>query len=287
MLMCGPAASAQEMFAPKVATPVTAAERAKMDRFVGTWTQAKTAPDGLKTETPYPESDTLATGHLQPWAKALLDSTEWDVDDTGAVCKRDGIFRQGIGTGFAMTLVRSKDKLISVGSAEEFGARDIFMDSPHPADLLPTWDGDARAHFEGDTLVIDTVSFNDKSWLGSDRIPHTEELHVIEYLTLHHNGKYLTDRVIVDDRKALTTPFTYLRVYQSAASRAVDKTAAPSGAAGAGGGGQGGGEREEVCNQERIGRDPWRRKREAILEEHQEQLDAFVKQTLQRDSAGK
>jgi hypothetical protein len=285
--------TAQSVPASRPGASIPAAELAKMDKFVGAWTQAKSAPDGLKTETPYPESDTLATQHLQPWAKALQESTEWDVDDTGAVCKRDGIFRQGIGTGFGMTFVRSRDKLVSIGSIEELGPRDIFMDSPHPPDLLPTWDGDSRGHFEGDTLVIDTVGFNDKSWLGSDRIPHTEELHVIEYLTLHHNGDYLTDRVFVDDRKALTTPFTYLRVYESARAAAAEAKAnggargGQSGPAPPGGGGRAAGEREEVCNQERIGHDPWRRKREAILEDHKEQLDAFVQQTLQKDSATK
>jgi hypothetical protein len=50
---------------------------------------------------------------------------------------------------------------------------------PHQSDLDPTWYGDSIGHWEGDTLVVDTIGFNDKTELpGGYR--HTEALHVVE-----------------------------------------------------------------------------------------------------------
>src|SRR2546430_12694767 len=52
--------------------------------------------------------------------------------------------------------------------------------SGHPKDLDPSWFGDSRGTWQGDTLVIDTVGFNDKFWFDGIGHPHTEKLHVIE-----------------------------------------------------------------------------------------------------------
>src|SRR5439155_543208 len=58
--------------------------------------------------------------------------------------------------------------------------RQIFMDGrSHPADPDPTWVGHSVGKWEGDTLVVDTIGYNDRSWLPT-AIPHTEKLHVIE-----------------------------------------------------------------------------------------------------------
>ncbi len=271
---------AQVTLYDKTPQPVTAEDRAKMDRFVGSWSRADSTPDGLKVDYPYPTSEAMSLSHLQPWAMAEHDATEWDVDDTGAVCKRNGIFRQGIGTGlFTFAMVRSKDKLVEVGNIEESGPRDIFMNSPHPADLLPTWDGDSRGHFEGDTLVVDTYGFNDKSWIVSDRGAHSEELRVVEYMTLHDNGNYLAVRVIMDDRRAFKEPFTYLRIFKRGTGGAGGFAGPPPAA----GQPAAAGPREEVCNQTKFGSDPWRRTREAILQDHEDELSAFIQKQIDLD----
>lgn len=271
---------------------MTPEQNAKLDKFVGAWEQPSGSfvyaingpnkvpppalPDGLKNVHPYQELEQISSDHLQPWAKAKQEATEWDADDTGAVCKRDGLFRQGLASGFSFTLVRGHGKLVWIGDVDELGFRDIYLSAKHPGDIVPTWNGDSRAHFEGDTLVIDTIGFNDKSFLGSDRQPHTEELHVIEYMKLYDNGQYLQDQVIVDDRRALTSPYTFTRVYkrQSPAGEGGSKTVGP-GAPGLSGA------TEEMCNHYEIGHDPWRRKRETILKEHQEELDAYIKQVTE------
>jgi len=61
--------------------------------------------------------------------------------------------------------------------------RQVFLDGRvHPADLEPTWLGHSVGRWEGDTLLVDTVGFNNKTWLGNivNPYPHTEMMHVIE-----------------------------------------------------------------------------------------------------------
>jgi hypothetical protein len=59
--------------------------------------------------------------------------------------------------------------------------RQVYLDGrAHPKDPDPTWMGHSIGNWDGDTLVIDSIGFNDKTWLISDLLPHTEMLHVIE-----------------------------------------------------------------------------------------------------------
>ena len=59
--------------------------------------------------------------------------------------------------------------------------RQIFTDGrPHSADPNPSWLGESIGHWEGDTLVVDTIGLNGKTWLDEEGLPTTESLHVIE-----------------------------------------------------------------------------------------------------------
>jgi hypothetical protein len=86
--------------------------------------------------------------------------------------------------------------------------RQIFMDGrKHPEDMDPTWYGHSVGRWEGDTLVIDTVGFNDKFWFDFRGHPHTEKLHTIERWTRKDYGT-LENRVTIDDPGAYARPFT-------------------------------------------------------------------------------
>ena len=77
----------------------------------------------------------------------------------------------------------------------------------HPKDLNPTWYGHSVGHWEGDTLVIDTVGFNDKFWFDFRGHPHTEQLHTVERYTRKDFGT-LVNEVTIDDPGAYSKPFT-------------------------------------------------------------------------------
>ena len=56
----------------------------------------------------------------------------------------------------------------------------------HPKDLAPTWMGDSIGKWDGDTFVVDTVGFNEKSWLDFYGDPHSEDMHLIVSLSVPH-----------------------------------------------------------------------------------------------------
>ena len=86
--------------------------------------------------------------------------------------------------------------------------RQIFMDGrKHPTELDPTWFGHSIGWFEGkDTLVIDTVGFNDKFWFDRKGTPHTEQLHTTERWSRPNMGA-LVNTITIDDPGAFSKPF--------------------------------------------------------------------------------
>jgi hypothetical protein len=86
--------------------------------------------------------------------------------------------------------------------------REIYTDGqPHDASLVPLWMGNSIGHWEGDTLVVDTVNFNDRTWLDRIGHPHSDQLHVIERFRRTAQD-HLVDDITIDDPKAYTKPWT-------------------------------------------------------------------------------
>lgn len=89
--------------------------------------------------------------------------------------------------------------------------RQIFLDGRgHPPDLNPTWLGNSVGHWEGDTLVVDTVGINGLGWYGGG-IPSTELQHVVERYRRTDLG-HLEVEVTLDDPPGLRKPWTQRRI---------------------------------------------------------------------------
>jgi hypothetical protein len=85
--------------------------------------------------------------------------------------------------------------------------RQIFLDGrKHPDDPQPTWYGDSIGRWEGDTLVVDSVGFNDKFWFDFAGHPHTEKLHIVERYR-RPDSAHLDYDVTIEDPGAYTKPF--------------------------------------------------------------------------------
>ena len=85
--------------------------------------------------------------------------------------------------------------------------REIWTDGRgHPSDWNPTYMGHSIGMWEGDTFVVDTIGFNDKTWLDRVGHRHSEDLHVIErFRRVDHDT--LQDDISVEDPKAFTKPW--------------------------------------------------------------------------------
>ena len=87
--------------------------------------------------------------------------------------------------------------------------RIIYMDGrEHPKDVKPSYYGHSIGRFEGDTLVVDTVGYNERMWISNlEGMPHSEKLHTIERFTRTdmNNGRY---ELVIDDPGAYTETWT-------------------------------------------------------------------------------
>jgi len=101
--------------------------------------------------------------------------------------------------------VQSRDVIVQLFEFQG-GPRQIFVDGRgHPDDLEASWMGHSIGFWDGDTLVVDTIGFNDRSWLWRG-YPHTEQLRLVERFTRTDLGTMGVD-VIVEDPGALAAPW--------------------------------------------------------------------------------
>jgi hypothetical protein len=85
--------------------------------------------------------------------------------------------------------------------------RNIFMNSQHPRGPIEWWMGDSRGRWEGDTLVVDVVHFNDQTWFDRAGNHHSEQLHVVERYTLA-SANHINYEATIEDPKVFTRPWT-------------------------------------------------------------------------------
>ena len=165
-----------------------------------------------------PNLNKVVSDHLQPWARARMAASDGVAEDTGAVCLPDGLFRFLPAAGRFLWLPGARKILLVHDEVNTAGVQRIYLDRDHPRNVAPTWNGDSIGHWEGDTLVVDTVGFNDRSWLQTALQPHTEETHMIQRIRQVEGGGnvYLEIHMTVEDRHALTSAYEFSRYYKRA-----------------------------------------------------------------------
>ena len=90
------------------------------------------------------------------------------------------MFPTSISGRIPFEMIQATGRVIMYFEYDHF-VREIFTDGrPHPDGLEATWMGHAIGHYEGDTLVVDTIGFNDKTWLDRVGHPHSDQLHLVE-----------------------------------------------------------------------------------------------------------
>ena len=148
---------------------------------------------------------------LQPWAQKVAEERKKndDVDDPEAKCLPSGVPRI---SPYPMKIVQTPELIVMLFEGNVHSYRQFFLDGRgHDKSLDPSFMGESVAHWEGDTLVVDTVNFNDRTWLSSSSAaPHTDRLHVIERYRRTDLGHIEID-ITLDDPGAFTKPHTFKR----------------------------------------------------------------------------
>ena len=141
----------------------------------------------------------------QAVAKERLDNNRKDTPQ--AQCLPSAVLRWGP----LVELVQSKQFLVIISDDDYPGFHQIYLDGrPHPPDPYE-WYGHNTGHWDGDTLVVDRVGFNDRVWLDQDLHPHSDKLHVVERYRRPDLG-HLEIQITVDDPGVVAKPYTIKRV---------------------------------------------------------------------------
>jgi hypothetical protein len=91
--------------------------------------------------------------------------------------------------------------------------RRIWLNRPHPRNLASTYMGDSVAHWEEDTLVVDTVGLNDRTFIDDEGSSHSDKLRTIERYRKLDGGSKLEMIITVEDPVTLERPYSYRRIY--------------------------------------------------------------------------
>lgn len=147
---------------------------------------------------------------MLPWAEKLTrERTESHAkDDPEARCLPAGVPRMN---PFPWKILQTPTVLAMLFEGNIHTYRQVFLDGRgHPQDLDPTWYGHSTGTWDGDTLVIDSVGFNDKFWFSGAGHPHTTQLHVTERFHRRDAGNLDQDITILDP-ETYTKPWNIKR----------------------------------------------------------------------------
>ena len=152
---------------------------------------------GRGTEIPY-----------QEWTKAVAADRRINELEPHTRCKASGFQRQFLTPyGAEITEIAEIQRvfIFDIGGPHTF--RTIYTDGrSHPKNLEPTYYGHSIGRWEGDTLVVDTVGYNEGFWIDRGVAPHTDQLHTIEKFT-RTDFNTIRYEVTIDDPGAYTKPW--------------------------------------------------------------------------------
>ncbi|OGA45203.1 MAG: hypothetical protein A3G25_13975 [Betaproteobacteria bacterium RIFCSPLOWO2_12_FULL_63_13] len=183
----------------------------------GTWEEANTglgvggtgvdpsAPANPSSSDPIPGGEAAP---YQPWAaqKVVEAFNRRGIDDPTTHCLPPGLPRANNVSLFPIQIVHTPKQIVFLYEYMSL-FRVIPLNAKHPDDLLPSYMGNSVGRWEGDTLVVDVIGFNDKTWLAGAGTFHSDALHITERYTRIDKDQINYD-VTIEDPNVLTKPWT-------------------------------------------------------------------------------
>jgi hypothetical protein len=158
-------------------------------------------------------SDADKIAPFQPWAKAMYERRQRALlkDDPIARCIPPGGPRQFLTpNGFQFVEQKEVGRILVLLGGGDRNWRIIYTDGrplAQPDEAVPSYYGTSVGHWEKDTLVVDSLGYNEKFWMSNGGIPHTEALHLTERFT-RTDLNTLKYEVTVNDPRTYTKPWT-------------------------------------------------------------------------------
>ena len=147
---------------------------------------------------------------LKPWARAIVDERHVTFlsYEPHARCKPSGGPREFV-TPYGLEIVDLPELeriyIFDIGGPHTY--RIVYMDGrSHPENPTPSYYGHSIGRWDGDTLIVDTVGFNERFWMNRDGLPHTDRMRLIERITRTDFDTLRYD-VTIDDPGAYDAPW--------------------------------------------------------------------------------
>ncbi len=176
-------------------------------------------PNGTNAQPTFRIAD-LSNPNLKPWVKERMKKDNDEVlagkvaFTPSSSCVPAGVpFFMGYGGPNPIVFLQTPKEVWMIFTSDQ-QVRRVYLDVPHSAHPKPSWYGESVGHYEGDTLVIDTIGLNDKTVVDVYRTPHTDKLHVVERWRMVDNGQGMEAIFTVDDQDAFYEPWTGMRRYR-------------------------------------------------------------------------
>ena len=180
--------------------------------FSGVWQVLNSAAYDIEDHNAapgVPAGTGVVVGGEIPYQPAALEQRKRNyqnraTEDTDAKCYLPGVPRITY-MPYPFRIIQTPERIDI--SYEYVGAlRHIFMNTPHPRGPIEWWMGDSRGHWEGDTLVVDVVHFNDQTRFDKAGNFHSEMLHVVERYSFI-DASHLNYEVTIEDPRVFTRPW--------------------------------------------------------------------------------
>ena len=154
----------------------------------------------------------LSNSNLKQWAKDIMKKDNDEVlagkipFSARASCTAYGVPNYNLSGGGNIYFLQTPKEVVMIFDADA-QVRRIYLNVPHSANPKPSWYGESVGHYEGDTLVVDTIGLNNKTFIDNYRTPHTEKLHVTERWKAIDNGNRLEVAMTIDDPGTFNQPW--------------------------------------------------------------------------------
>ena len=169
----------------------------------------------------------LNNPNLTDFAKAGLKKTINEIISGKAVYNREarcwptGVPTFDINQGF-LYFVQTPKLVLMVWEGDHV-VRHIYMDVPHSHNPTLSWYGESVGHYEGDTLVVDTIGQNTQTYVDNYRTPHSEKLHVVERFRVSNDGKNLKADIFVEDPATFKEPVRVSHTWRRSPQASFDE----------------------------------------------------------------
>jgi hypothetical protein len=164
---------------------------------------------------------------LLPWAAELLEKRLVDAEhdkafpNSASLCLPQGVpYLLSAAVGGPVQILETPGQVTIISDAyNEMWF--IYLNQKHPPreDIEPSYHGDSVGHWEGNTLVVDSIGFNTRTTLDQVGTPHSEDMHVITRIR-RVDPKTLEFHITIDDPKTFSRPWSKRQLYKKSADDA-------------------------------------------------------------------